>query len=154
MPGEIENTDERRLTDPVCGMTVTEKSAFHLKLNDKDFYFCSSGCVDKFQNNPDKYLKPKAGQKAGQKTKDSSSCSDKSCAISREIYTCPMHAEVEQQGPGSCPKCGMALEAKGLPVLETKVEYTCPMHPEIVQDHPGSCPKCGMALEPKTVTLQ
>ena len=62
-----------------------------------------------------------------------------------------MHPEVEQQGPGSCPKCGMALEPEGLPVVETKVEYICPMHPEIVQDHPGSCPKCGMALEAKTV---
>ncbi|NOQ89533.1 MAG: heavy metal translocating P-type ATPase, partial [Gammaproteobacteria bacterium] len=54
----------------------------------------------------------------------------------------------------SCPKCGMALEAKGLPALESKVEYTCPMHPEIMQDYPGSCPKCGMALEAKTVTLE
>ncbi|HEB82383.1 MAG TPA: cadmium-translocating P-type ATPase, partial [Gammaproteobacteria bacterium] len=49
---------------------------------------------------------------------------------------------------------GMALEPKGMPVVETKVEYTCPMHPEVVQDHPGSCPKCGMALEPKTVTVE
>ena len=70
------------------------------------------------------------------------------------IYTCPMHPEVEQQGPGSCPKCGMALEPKGVPVIATKTEYTCPMHPEIVQDHPGSCPKCGMALEAVTVEAE
>jgi len=63
------------------------------------------------------------------------------------IYTCPMHPEVEQRRPGSCPKCGMALEPKGIPLVATKTQYTCPMHPEIVQDHPGSCPKCGMALE-------
>ncbi|NOQ87332.1 MAG: heavy metal translocating P-type ATPase, partial [Gammaproteobacteria bacterium] len=69
-------------------------------------------------------------------------------------YTCPMHPEVEQPDPGSCRKCGMSLEAKGLPAVESKIEYTCPMHPEIVQDHPGSCPQCGMALEAKTVTLE
>ena len=146
MQGEIENTDERGLTDPVCGMSVTEKSAFHLKLNDKDFYFCSGGCHDKFQNDPDKYLNPKA--------EDSSTYADDSGDLSSEIYTCPMHPEVEQQGPGSCPKCGMALETKGIPVVETKVEYTCPMHPEVVQDHPGSCPKCGMALEAKTIAVE
>ncbi len=74
--------------------------------------------------------------------------------LKKDIYTCPMHPEIERQRAGSCPKCGMALEAKGLPVTETKTEYTCPMHPEILQDHPGSCPKCGMALEAKTVTLE
>ena len=70
------------------------------------------------------------------------------------IYTCPMHPEVEQQGPGSCPKCGMALEPKGVPLVATKTQYTCPMHPEIIQDHPGSCPKCGMALEAMTVEAE
>ena len=70
------------------------------------------------------------------------------------IYTCPMHPEIEQQGPGTCPKCGMALEPKGVPLVATKTQYTCPMHPEIIQDHPGNCPKCGMALEPITVEAE
>ncbi len=70
------------------------------------------------------------------------------------IYTCPMHPEVESTDPTEpCPKCGMALEPKDVPLATTKIEYTCPMHPEIVQDHPGSCPKCGMALEPRTVEI-
>jgi len=64
------------------------------------------------------------------------------------IYTCPMHPEVEQDHPGYCPKCGMALEPKNLPAVVTKTLYTCPMHPEVIQDHPGNCPKCGMTLEP------
>jgi Cu+-exporting ATPase len=69
-------------------------------------------------------------------------------------YTCPMDPEVRQQGPGDCPKCGMALEpVVGLPQT-TKTEYTCPMHPEIVRDEPGSCPICGMALEPRTITAE
>ncbi|HEX2254883.1 MAG TPA: copper-translocating P-type ATPase [Thermoanaerobaculia bacterium] len=62
-----------------------------------------------------------------------------------------MHPEVEQEGPGTCPKCGMALEPSGVPVPAERVEWTCPMHPEIVRDEPGSCPICGMALEPRTV---
>ena len=69
------------------------------------------------------------------------------------IYTCPMHPEIRQEGPGSCPKCGMALEPAGIPAPATKTEYTCPMHPGIVRDEPGNCPICGMALEPRTVIL-
>ena len=70
-----------------------------------------------------------------------------------KAYYCPMCPGQESDEPGSCPKCGMALEkASALP--ETKTEYTCPMHPEIVRDEPGDCPICGMALEPRTVTLE
>ena len=66
------------------------------------------------------------------------------------IYICMMHPEVRQEKPGSCPKCGMALELVN-PVLQSSeaLEYTCPMHPEVVSKEPGSCPKCGMALEPR-----
>lgn len=53
---------------------------------------------------------------------------------------------VESDKPGSCPKCGMALE-RNPSFVRAKV-YTCPMHPEVRQDHPGECPICGMALEP------
>ena len=63
------------------------------------------------------------------------------------MYTCPMHPEVRQPGPGNCPKCGMSLEPEK-PVQAAKSLYTCPMHPEVVQEGPGTCPKCGMALEP------
>ena len=65
-----------------------------------------------------------------------------------------MDPEIEQNHPGSCPICGMALEVAGAPVLNTRTEYTCPMHPEIVQDEPGLCPKCGMALEPRTIEVE
>lgn len=68
-------------------------------------------------------------------------------------YTCPMHPEVRQDHPGSCPKCGMALEPMAAPVA-TKTVYTCPMHPEVRQDHPGNCPICGMTLEPVTVGVE
>ena len=92
-------------------------------------------------------------------------------------YTCPMHPEIVQDEPGSCPKCGMFLVPRevqaGMPRthsdnhadrqitsphthktspemdLGAAVEYTCPMHPEVVQNEPGQCPKCGMNLEPR-----
>lgn len=71
-----------------------------------------------------------------------------------EVYTCPMHPEVRESQPGSCPKCGMALERAGPPVAETETEWTCPMHPEIVRNAPGNCPICGMALEPRTIVVE
>ena len=79
------------------------------------------------------------------------------------IYTCPMHPEVRQHGPGNCPKCGMTLVPVEESAIQTKsvapggfdkvpegwrgVIYTCPMHPEVRQTEPGSCPICGMGLE-------
>ncbi|HEY7785978.1 MAG TPA: copper-translocating P-type ATPase [Pyrinomonadaceae bacterium] len=64
-----------------------------------------------------------------------------------------MHPEVRNEKPGSCPKCGMALEPTAPHLPTQKIEYTCPMHPEIIRDAPGNCPICGMALEPRTVAL-
>jgi Ni,Fe-hydrogenase III large subunit len=76
-------------------------------------------------------------------------------------YSCPMHPEVVQNEPGSCPKCGMTLVAQDdnhiehdrpMPVMEheghtqAQPTYSCPMHPEVIQDEPGACPKCGMTL--------
>lgn len=65
-----------------------------------------------------------------------------------------MHPEIVQDHLGNCPKCGMMLETRGVPMAKTTTEYTCPMHPEIIQDHPGNCPKCGMTLEPLTVNTE
>lgn len=69
----------------------------------------------------------------------------------KEIYTCPMHPEVRREQPGSCPKCGMALEKVVATAAKIRTEYVCPMHPEIIRNEPGSCPKCGMALDPRDV---
>ncbi|MCK4706376.1 MAG: YHS domain-containing protein, partial [Gammaproteobacteria bacterium] len=103
-----------KLIDPVCGMTVTEESEHHHRHEATDYYFCSSGCQQKFADNPDKYLNPEP--------EVPTSCADGSCQLSSDTYTCPMHPEVEQQGPGSCPKCGMALEAKTITVEEDNTE--------------------------------
>lgn len=66
-------------------------------------------------------------------------------------YFCPMCEGVESDTPGTCPKCGMALERNPTFRELAKTIYTCPMHPQIEQDHPGNCPICGMTLEPKNV---
>ena len=70
------------------------------------------------------------------------------------VYTCPMHPDVRQPKPGSCPDCGMALEAPLTGPSTAHTQYVCPMHAEIVREQPGSCPICGMALEPKAVSAQ
>ncbi|PKM44740.1 MAG: copper-translocating P-type ATPase [Gammaproteobacteria bacterium HGW-Gammaproteobacteria-1] len=124
-------------TDPVCGMPVPEDSAHRHVHRGATYRFCSAHCAGKFRDEPGKYLKPATAA---------------ATAGVVGIYTCPMHPEVRQSGPGTCPKCGMALEPAGVPASATTTEYTCPMHPEVVQDHPGNCPKCGMALEPRSVS--
>ncbi|HEC15271.1 MAG TPA: heavy metal translocating P-type ATPase [Sedimenticola sp.] len=133
-----------QLTDPVCGMEVQADTPFHTSHAGHTVYFCSEHCLHKFEADPAQYPgKGAAAHQAAAEPADESA-----------TYTCPMHPEVEQQGPGACPKCGMALEPMGVPAPATKTEYTCPMHPEVVQDHPGSCPKCGMALEARTVEAE
>lgn len=134
-------TESPQHHDPVCGMVVSSNAEHSYDYVDKHYYFCCAGCLEKFRQQPEHYLNKK--NLPADQDQDKSS-----------IYTCPMHLEIQQQGPGSCPKCGMALESMGLPVATSKTEYTCPMHPEVVQDHPGNCPKCGMALEATTVRVE
>ena len=131
-----------QLTDPVCGMTVTTASEHHYTCRNTDYYFCCSGCRDKFAADPGHYLNPpEATQKAA---------GDSEAAA----WICPMCPEVRESEPVPCPGCGMALEPEAPRLPETRTEYSCPMHPEIVQDEPGSCPRCGMALAARTVTLE
>jgi Cu+-exporting ATPase len=83
---------------------------------------------------------------------DGHSCcqpNDQLKGITAKKYFCPMCDGMESDTPGSCPKCGMALERNPTFRETRKTIYTCPMHPQIEQDHPGHCPICGMALELK-----
>jgi len=140
MSAELD-TEKGQRKDPVCNMLVSSDSEYYYHYADKHYHFCSEHCLHKFKEHPERYLNKETSPP--HETGDESS-----------IYTCPMHPEIQQQGPGSCPKCGMALEPMGVIVTATKTEYTCPMHPEVVQDHPGNCPKCGMALEPVAVKVE
>ena len=88
--------DAGTVTDPVCGMTVDPaKTVHHAWHAGEEFHFCSAGCRTKFLADPERYLAPK------------SAAPD---APPGTIYTCPMHPEIRQVGPGNCPICGMALE--------------------------------------------
>jgi Cu+-exporting ATPase len=83
--------------DPVCGMTVDPHTAKHRHDHlGQTYYFCSAGCRTKFIADPDRYLSPQ--ERTAEPVPDGT------------IYTCPMHPEIRQVGPGSCPICGMALE--------------------------------------------
>ncbi len=129
-------------TDPVCGMKVPVTSAYRDALNGSEAVFCSARCRDRFANDPSKYLS--AEEQAPAVTRSDTPSTK---TPSTRAYTCPMHPEVRADQPGSCPKCGMALELVS-PASPSKTEWVCPMHPEIVRDEPGTCPICGMALEP------
>jgi Cu+-exporting ATPase len=86
--------------DPVCGMKVDRATAEHrFSYNGQDYFFCSARCRERFAAEPEKFLK----------TREAESKSEFE-APAGTIYTCPMHPEVRQIGPGSCPICGMALE--------------------------------------------
>lgn len=87
--------------DPVCKMLVLpESAAATYEHNNNKYYFCMQGCRDKFAADPEKYL-----------AEPLAIAQNETCDPDRE-YTCPMHPEVNQIGPGSCPICGMALEPK------------------------------------------
>ena len=141
------------LTDPVCGMPVIAETEHRYLHGSVEYLFCSSSCREKFAADPEQFLQPEASEPT-ERAATAEYCPDDSCKIDTSLYTCPMHPEVRHAGPGSCPKCGMALEPMTVAPLTTRTEYTCPMHPEIVQDHPGNCPKCGMALEPRTIEAE
>jgi len=135
-------------TDPVCGMTVRPDGQHRLSYQGKIYLFCSGGCLAKFQVAPERYLPAASG------TPPAPPPTPAQPITAASAYTCPMHPEVQQPGPGSCPDCGMALEPMGVAGLETRTDYTCPMHPEVVRSEPGTCPICGMVLEPRSVVIE
>ncbi|MEX2629114.1 MAG: heavy metal translocating P-type ATPase [Tistlia sp.] len=94
--------DAKTTTDPVCGMTVDPARSPHSHQHEGTrYHFCSAGCLAKFEADPSRYLgeAPVPDEPAPPGT----------------LYTCPMHPEIVQEGPGTCPKCGMALEPMGVP---------------------------------------
>ncbi|HEY2891291.1 MAG TPA: heavy metal translocating P-type ATPase [Dongiaceae bacterium] len=87
--------------DPVCGMTVDRRSAkYKTAWNGQDFFFCGLHCLDKFQAEPSRYLASAAP----------AARTSAPATPAGTIYTCPMHPQIRQIGPGNCPICGMALE--------------------------------------------
>ena len=106
------------LTDPVCGMQVTWDSEHTHTHEGTEYRFCSASCKEKFARDPDSYLAaptpdPASGQARGGQPAESGSPVQ---------YTCPMHPEILQDHPGSCPKCGMALEPRTVSMEEDTSE--------------------------------
>jgi Cu+-exporting ATPase len=92
------NAPGATVKDPVCGMSVDPHTAAHRADHDgHPYYFCSAGCRTKFVADPAKYLTP-AELQSHEPVPEGT------------IYTCPMHPQIRQVGPGACPICGMALE--------------------------------------------
>jgi P-type Cu+ transporter len=154
-----EKAGKTLVKDPVCNMDVDPATAAgSAEYEGQTYYFCSLGCVKRFNADPGKYLAPKPTAAHAPKSQivqiggimppkavtpsASSASQEQQTGKGTVTYVCPMDPEVCEQKPGACPKCGMALEPE-------TVEYTCPMHPEIVRNGPGNCPICGMALEPR-----
>jgi P-type Cu+ transporter len=96
--------------DPVCSMDIDpEKTPYQSTFESQVYHFCSSKCLEKFKMSPELYTNKKENITIQNMPEGT-------------VYTCPMHPEVEQIGPGSCPKCGMSLEPKGAAINEDKTE--------------------------------
>ncbi|QDT07091.1 Silver exporting P-type ATPase [Rubripirellula lacrimiformis] len=114
--------------DPVCGMTVAPGDSLRSEYKGKAYFFCSAGCQKKFDSDPVGVLAKRAAKDAAKATADPgeqhSCCGGNGGSStglakrnpadgdSEAVYTCPMHPEIEQVGPGDCPICGMDLEPK------------------------------------------
>lgn len=104
--GEMKAAPGGEFVDPVCGMSVQPQTAAgKYEFDGQTYYFCSVGCLNKFRQNPKSFLEQKKDEKLEAESKGVE-------------YTCPMHPEIVQIGPGSCPICGMALERKEITLDE------------------------------------
>jgi Cu+-exporting ATPase len=109
------DTHDNQHTDPVCGMTVQKaQAADQIEHNGREYYFCSKSCASKFRDDPGRYAgdpEQRDGEDADAEHQHNAE-DGKTAEPARPgtKYTCPMHPEIVQDVPGSCPKCGMALE--------------------------------------------
>ena len=128
------------MQDPVCGMTVDPHQAAGTEVyNGVTYAFCSPHCLEKFRADPAQYVTPAHDTHGG-------------APVAGTVYTCPMHPEVRQEGPGTCPICGMALEPQyrqpgggsqsrtgrhDPPVLDQSAPDGAPLAAGHVRDAPG-----------------
>ena len=91
------------LVDPVCGMRVAPDAPHGFEHGGVTYRFCGSGCLERFREDPERWLASRVESEPGRGEAPGAS-------RGRPLYTCPMHPEILQEGPGDCPICGMALE--------------------------------------------
>jgi YHS domain-containing protein len=153
--------------DPVCGMEVNPESPFRTTYGGREYLFCSRHCLDEFQADPARYLRPPLFMDpvCGMSVKTDGEfrslykgheyffCSrhclaefqedpEKFSAAPPKYYHCPRHTGVRQAEPGTCPECGMALEG-------VRPKWVCPYHPRVLHEAPGVCPVYGLPLIPE-----
>ncbi|MBK9154057.1 MAG: HAD-IC family P-type ATPase [Chloracidobacterium sp.] len=111
--------EEEPHVDPVCKMLVVpETAAAEYEYAGKQYYFCNPGCKVKFAADPKRYLSQETGDWRQESDVPDSVLGSQASHTTAE-YTCPMHPEIVQIGPGLCPKCGMALEPKEITLDDT-----------------------------------
>src|SRR5688572_19704832 len=105
------HTANKTALDPVCGMTVDpDRAAGSVEYKGTTYYFCSTHCVHRFREDPEKFLQKSTVTIQPQPIGITRQPPKAETASTGTKYTCPMHPEVIRDGPGSCPICGMALE--------------------------------------------
>jgi YHS domain-containing protein len=121
--GIAQQQAEEKVVCPVCGHEFNKSEAkATYEYEGKTYYFCSDGCREKFMKNPENYLEKKEEMKA--------------------VYTCPMHPEVKSDKPGKCPKCGMNLEKKMMPMEHMEAHMHQEMMPKEQMDKEMMPKKC------------
>ncbi len=95
-----------KVIDPVCKMTIEDKAAAASAYKGTTYYFCSTACKGKFDKSPESFVPEETPHQETEETAHGA------LPAQEAIYTCPMHPEVRRNGPGACPKCGMALEPR------------------------------------------
>ncbi len=119
-------------TDPVCGMTVDPaKTPHHARHAGQDYHFCSGKCRERFVARPEIFL---------------GGASPPPAAAADAVYTCPMHPEIEQIGPGTCPLCGMALEPKAFTLSEGPSEEYIDMRRRFIVSAALTAPLAALAM--------
>ncbi len=100
----IKNSQSGDSMDPVCGMKVNSDSPHRTSYGGKEYLFCSPHCLEKFKEAPERYIE------SGKTEAPATSLPETAKSVTGEYFTCPMHPDVKEPGPGKCPQCGMALE--------------------------------------------
>ncbi|MCG3204937.1 MAG: Silver exporting P-type ATPase [Elusimicrobia bacterium] len=121
----MNNTIGQAIKDPVCGMTIDPKEVAGRKVyKGETYYFCSTNCLKKFEQNPERYVSTETHNHGccGAKVPPSVEQPSTEKLQKKTTYTCPMHPEIVRDAPGSCPICGMALE----PVMASAEEEENP----------------------------
>ena len=118
----------KKVKDPVCGMHVSEHTKFHTEYRGTIYYFCSSLCKEKFEKDPQAYIDDEVTLESCNSCRPLKGTAHDHVHTHEHghqpdmdadaVYTCPMHPEIRQKGPGNCPICGMTLE----PVVATVEE--------------------------------